>query len=563
MIKLGNMKIDPGAIGSQGNAILGIRDSGKTYTATVLAEKLFESGIPFIAFDPIGVWRFLRVPGKGKGYPIVVAGGQEGDLPLTVAGAPEIVRAAMANGISLVIDLFDINLSKADWKRIVTACVRVLLHENSKHGLRHVFIEEAAEFAPQRVGPDQGQVYAEMEKLARMGGNSRLGYTLINQRAEEVNKALLELCDNLFLHRQKGRNSLTALSKWLDIGNVSAAKEIVATLPTLPTGECWAWLAGSETPELLKVPAKNSLHPDRRIMRGDENITRKAVDVGSFVSTMRGTLKDVEQESKTLDEMKKEIARLKVELKRAVSFDEEKARATIRASVIAEFNAQDRERKRVTDELYSLIKFAFDHADLIREKLAFPPNTPGSHAIDSPRREAPLVSPPTRPQRGPRPAAADASAAGATGLPKGEQVVLTAIAQHPDGVTREQLTVLTGYKRSTRDAYIQRMRERGVIESDGDRILATDAGFAALGPSFEPLPTGSALADHWLQKLPEGESRILRILLDRAPGFVERDKLSELTGYARSSRDAYLQRLSARQLIRSERGAARASENLL
>lgn len=68
MIKLGSLKIDPLAIGSQGNAILGIRDSGKTYTATVLAEKLFDSGIPFIAFDPIGVWRFLRVPGKGRGY---------------------------------------------------------------------------------------------------------------------------------------------------------------------------------------------------------------------------------------------------------------------------------------------------------------------------------------------------------------------------------------------------------------------------------------------------------------------------------------------------------------
>src|SRR5690348_12791884 len=103
MIKLGKLRIDPRAIASQGNAILGIRDSGKTYTATLLAEQLFAAGIPFVAFDPIGVWRFLRVPGKGRGIPVVVAGGTDGDLPLTVAGAPEIVRAAMANGVSLVI----------------------------------------------------------------------------------------------------------------------------------------------------------------------------------------------------------------------------------------------------------------------------------------------------------------------------------------------------------------------------------------------------------------------------------------------------------------------------
>jgi hypothetical protein len=244
---------------------------------------------------------------------VVVAGGKAGDLPLSVASAPEYVRAAMRDGVSLVIDLFDINLSKADWKRIVTACVRVLLHENSEHGLRHVFIEEAAEFAPQRVGPDQGQVYAEIEKLARMGGNSRLGYTLINQRAEEVNKAVLQLCDNLFLHRQKGRNSLTGLSKWLDIADVKDSRAIIDSLPNLPTGECWAWMAGTARPVHAKVPAKNSLHPDRRVMRGDGDIKAKAaVDVGAFVSSMRSSLGKIEAEAKANDlvALKKRIAEL-------------------------------------------------------------------------------------------------------------------------------------------------------------------------------------------------------------------------------------------------------------
>jgi hypothetical protein len=42
--QLGKLKIDAPAYGSQGNAVLGIRDSGKTYTATEIAEKLFEAG---------------------------------------------------------------------------------------------------------------------------------------------------------------------------------------------------------------------------------------------------------------------------------------------------------------------------------------------------------------------------------------------------------------------------------------------------------------------------------------------------------------------------------------
>ena len=280
-------------VASQGNAVLGIRDSGKSYTAVGIAERLHDAGIPFVTFDPIGKWRFLRTPGKGAGYPVVVAGGAEGDLPLTVDSAPELVRAAMQNGISLIIDLYDMEVSKADWKRIVGDSVRVLLYENGTNGLRHIFIEEAAEFCPQRVGPDQGRVYAEIEKLARMGGNARLGYTLINQRAEEVNKAVLELCDNLFLHRQKGRNSLNALSKWLDVADVRAGREIVASLPTLPQGECWAWMAGTDRPVHVKVPAKNSYEPDRRAMRGDVfPETKQSVQVDEFVAAMKRALAD-------------------------------------------------------------------------------------------------------------------------------------------------------------------------------------------------------------------------------------------------------------------------------
>jgi hypothetical protein len=254
----------------------------------------------------------LRVPGAGRGYPVVVAGGKDGDLPLTVAGAPEIVRAAMKNGVSIVLDLTDQNLSKADWKRIVKSCVRVMLSENAQHGLRHVFIEEAAEFIPQRV--IDGDVYAEVEKLARIGGNSRLGYTLINQRSQEVSKAVLELCENLFLHRQKGKNALDSLSKWFDLADVAERKDIMKSLPNLPSGQCWAWMGGSdEIPLLIKVPPKNSHHPDRRAMRGDVAVLAKsAVDVGSFVSSMKVSLVEIEETDKANDPklLRAEIARL-------------------------------------------------------------------------------------------------------------------------------------------------------------------------------------------------------------------------------------------------------------
>ena len=88
-INLGKASVPIEHFASQANAILGIRGSGKTYTGTAIAEQLLEGGVPITVLDPIGVWRFLRVPAKegGNAYPVVVAGGQHADLPLPVHGA--------------------------------------------------------------------------------------------------------------------------------------------------------------------------------------------------------------------------------------------------------------------------------------------------------------------------------------------------------------------------------------------------------------------------------------------------------------------------------------------
>lgn len=313
--KFGPLTIDAAAYGSQGSAFLGIRDSGKTYSATSMAEKLYDVGIPFITFDPTGVWQFMRVPGKGAGYPIVVAGGKHPDLPLTTASAPKIVEAAIQNGVSLVIDLTDPDLSKADWRRIVTECVRVLMQKNAEHGLRHIFIEEAAEFVPQKIL--DGVVYAQLEKLVRIGGNHRLGVTLINQRAQEVNKAVLELCENIFLHRQKGKNALKSIRDWLEVAEVEASEDIISSLSKLPTGQCWAWLAGDDNARLIKVPPKRSFHPDRRAMRGDAAaLTVPRVDVGTFVEGLKSALPKIEAEAAANDPkaLRAEIARLKKQM---------------------------------------------------------------------------------------------------------------------------------------------------------------------------------------------------------------------------------------------------------
>ena len=150
-------------------------------------------------------------------------------------------------------------------------------------------------------------------------------------------------------------------------------------------------------------------------------------------------------------------------------------------------------------------------------------------------------------------------------LGKGELRVLTACAQHRAGVTVEQITVLLGYKRSTRNTYLQRLTEAGLVGRSAfntERIMATEAGLAELGPDFKRLPTGNALRAHWMSELGGGEQELLAIICNEHPSFIDREELSERTEYARSTRNTYLQRLRARSLIIESGDSVRAVDDL-
>ncbi len=52
------------------------------------------------------------------------------------------------------------------------------------------------------------------------------------------------------------------------------------------------------------------------------------------------------------------------------------------------------------------------------------------------------------------------------------------------------------------------------------------------------------------------------VLVEAYPNEVSRDALGEAIGYKRSSRDTYIQRLQARQLVTTQRNAVHASDEL-
>src|SRR4051812_46439596 len=89
------------------NAIIGLPNSGKSYRACYNAEVLMDAGIPIVAIDPVGIWYGLKIGMNGnKGYPVVVAGGMNADLPLNEKNCKDIMRAALKANVSIIFDLF-------------------------------------------------------------------------------------------------------------------------------------------------------------------------------------------------------------------------------------------------------------------------------------------------------------------------------------------------------------------------------------------------------------------------------------------------------------------------
>lgn len=516
MIDLGTVQISVSDYASQGNAILGIRDSGKSYTATAIAEKLLTNNVPFVAFDPIGTWRFLRHAGKThRGFAVIVAGGEEGDVPLRVDTAETIARHAMQKGFPLVLDLYDMALSKADWHRIVERVVRMLLYENKRHGPRHVFLEEAAEFVPQLVRSEHATVYAEIEKLARMGGNAMLGYTLINQRAEQVNKAVLELCDALILHRQKGRLSLTALSKWLDFGDKRQTSKIIQRMPLLEQGECYVWKGGSECPVFTKIPEKGTFHPNRRehVAPGDpvripamlaglelpDDPKGKKVRPAIVTSTPAG-MALVEPE--------------KIEV--PVFRDGELAHlATIQSYLAGHLH----ELTGLVEDIGSAVKRSEILADKARRPIV---------------KHEPKVS-----------------RQGDGTMRAGPRRILQVLAsRHPLRLTFSQVSTIAVFTASTMRTYLPCLREQGLLDENQDGMGITQAGRDVIGTDYEAIPKGGEdLLRFWTRKLRGGEAKILTLLFEYGEHAATMDMIERDTDFTPSTIRTYIPTLRRNKLI--------------
>jgi len=543
-------------------AILAKRRAGKSYTMRRIAEQLFKCGQQIVLVDPKGDQWGIRsaADGKGPGLSVIILGGERGDVPLEPNSGEVVAKLVVEERVSVVLDLS--LFRKHEVATFMTGFLENLYRLKAKEIYRTpvmVVIDEADAIAPQKPQKGEERMLGAAEDIVRRGGQRGIGCVLVTQRSAVLNKNVLTQAQMLVSLRTIAPQDLAAMDAWIQVhGEPEQRKTLMESLPSLPVGDAWFWSPGWPTVDgifkrvhVLPIETFDSGATPKPGEKRVEPRTAADVDIDALKRQMAETVERAKAENPKL--LKQRIAQLEKELSakpqpkvtkegpvkiRRVEVPVVGKRAT------AGIQQAAREMRKAHRKITEIHKAWGHNLEIIGERI-------DKLSVDLSKvtmtRIEPLLEKPAPVRSVPTVAHTPVGANGA--LPKGEMKILIAVAQHAEA-TRTQLTILTGYKRSSRDAYVARLKEKGYIETRGDNVIATQSGVDRLGASFEPLPArGEELRRHWLATLPLGEKRIFETLVNSYPRPVSRDDLSEVTGYKRSSRDAYLARLAARKLI--------------
>jgi len=567
--------------------VYGGKGMGKTNLGSVLVEELTRARLRWSVLDPLGVWWGLRhsADGKGSGIECLVLGGSHADIPIEPTAGAVIADLVVDEPANVIID-FSRKPSGEMWGigekvRFVTDYAYRLFQRQGElvggHRREPIFqlLDEAARYIPQTIphgAENLAKCVGAWEQLVEEGRNIGIGVGLLTQRSARMNKSVSEVADAILAFRIVGPNSIGAITDWLGEHVPKAeVNKMVETIRSLERGHClvvspgWLKFEG-----VVGIRARHTFDssatpkPGERAKRvyGDG----AKPDLQKYAARMQETIEKAKADDPK--ELRAQIVKLQRELKQRPTGAGEPKIVEVKIPTVpkAVFGWVS-ELTRLSEELSGACTLVNESLRKTTSEIATPMPTfthksygydvtidrrTGTGTIKGPNvRDIETHVPPANGHGGDN-----------THLPVGERAVLIAAAQF-NGVDKKQIITLTGYAKRSRDAYIQRLGVRGYVEVKGNIVSPTDAGIAALGDSYEPLPTGDDLWKHWSGRLPEGELKLLTTLMSAGQGnWLSKPDLMDATGYAKRSVDAYLQRLGAKRLVETGSGAAMASGEL-
>jgi hypothetical protein len=489
--------------------------------------------------------------------------------------------------------------SKAAQLRFLTDFAERLFRLHGRHPQpRHLILEEADEYLPQRALREQLRCLGSWTRIVKQGRHRGLGITLVSQRSAVVAKDALTQTETLIAMRTTSPQDRKAILGWVDYHAV--ARELVDSLPGLEDGEAWVcsphWLKTRPLPPVQRVRfrqrstfdsgATPTLGPGQR----RRPATIADIDLGALRDRMAAVVEKAARDDPAV------LRRRIVELERALAaahrsyprrqpqaaplpervvetvtvevpvpvLDENLSRAVeqlaaaaqdVGAALATVIEAAGREQAAL-QEAADDARRALEAARRQHQQHAPGGQEPKASRPPAPRNTA---SPAAGPAASPRGADAGSAAGNGAGngggaLPRAQRAILTVLAQFPAGRSKRQLALQTGYaaRGGGFNNALSALRTAGLVER-GEPIRATEAGIAALGGAFQPLPTGPALLAYWLGELGPNSAaaKILAALVDAWPAALDKETVAERTGYVASGGgfNNALSRLRTLQLI--------------
>ena len=519
--------VQPASV-TQTFAILAVRGAGKTNAARSMAEAMFDLKLPFVAVDPVGSWWGLRASRDGNtpGLPIPVFGGRHGDIPLEASAGAMLADLIIDKRLSCVLDLSQFG-SESDKKRFLLLFAQRLYARNEDP--LHLFLEEADDYIPQKPFRDEAQLLRAWENIVRRGRARGLGMTMITQRSAKINKDVLTQAETLITLRTTSPQDRAAVEAWVKYH--AAKEEILESLSSLEDGEAWVWSPHylgdtfrmrfplSRTFDSGATP-KNARAGERRAPA-----TMADIDLTELRTKMEATIARAKAEDPR--ELRQEVAKLKAELSRQGSNPENAKRSYdqgygdgYREGYKTGSREQGRRVRAIIHETIEPIRSIVEHLgeEEIEPTMVRKPAQNVGWPKGKPRSIAHVTT-------------ALVTSENSEKSPSLRKI-LTALAQHPEGMDINRLAALSGY---TVNGHFNNMV--GTLRADGritparvSPIQITEAGLKALG-SFEPLPTGEALREYWLNRVGMSKGRILEVLYNVYPHPIGIEELAERAGY--------------------------------
>ena len=200
--------------------VTGKSGSGKSNSASVVAEKLLDNGFGLLVVDIDGEYYGLK-----EEYEILHAGAdEECDIQITPDHAEKLASLALEQNVPIILDVSSY-LDESEAREVLTEVARALFAKAKKQKQPFLLlVEEVHEYIPEN--GSVGECGRMLIKIGKRGRKHGLGICGISQRPADVKKDFITQCDWLLWHRLTWDNDTKVVGRILDNDYATAVEDL-------------------------------------------------------------------------------------------------------------------------------------------------------------------------------------------------------------------------------------------------------------------------------------------------------------------------------------------------